>query len=201
MWIAPILLFSTATGGRVGSSSLDDPSLMLRWSLIQWLRKGKILVGAGRDFSKILCHCVSTFVQSYEHQLQLVMGLFAVMLHMLYANKPFGYSIPSARLLHWYETTSIAVLFFVMWCGMYFSSDIFMFCTRCMVQFLGVDGDFNSVFVILLAGRVCSRGLRAGDERLARLWASARMLISSSCAGGTLGGRTNRQCRGWGMGA
>ena len=134
-------------------------------------------------FRKYFVIIVSTFVQSYEHQLQLVMGLFAVMLHMLYANKPFGYSIPSARLLHWYETTSIAVLFFVMWCGMYFSSDI----SSCSAQdawcsFLALVAILsNSVFVILLTGRVCSSWFarQKVNERLARLWASARMLISS----------------------
>ena len=141
------------------AAGLDDPSLMLRWSMIySGYTKAKYwweLVVLFRKFYVIL---VSTFVESQQHQLQLVLGLFIVAATAHDTNKPFGDDSASAALLHRYELMSLVVLIFFVWCGVYFSLDseaCFHEAGWCTFLTLLVLTS-NIVMLVVMTGKFCT---------------------------------------------
>jgi len=141
------------------AARLDDPSLMLRWSLIySGYTKEKYWWELVVLFRKYFVIFVSTFVASEQHQLQLVLGLFIVAVHLHGTNKPFGDDSASANLLHRYEMTSLVVLTFCVWCGVYFSLDSEA-CSRhagwCTFLTLLVLAS-NIVMLVMMTGKFCT---------------------------------------------
>jgi len=141
------------------AARLDDPSLMLRWSLIySGYTKEKYWWELVVLFRKYFVIFVSTFVPSEQHQLQLVLGLFIVAAHLHGTNKPFGDDSASAALLHRYEMMSLVVLTFFVWCGVYFSlgneacSRHAGWCTFLTLLVLVS----NSVLLVMMTGKFCT---------------------------------------------
>ena len=109
-------------------------------------------------FRKYCVIIISTFVPSEQHQLQLVLGLFIVAVHLHDTNKPFGDDSAGASLLHRYEMISLVVLIFFVWCGVYFSLDseaCFRHAGWCTVLALLVLAS-NIVMLVMMAGQFCT---------------------------------------------
>jgi hypothetical protein len=108
---------------RAGRARLTDPSLMLRWGFLHsGYRAEKYWWEFVTISRKILIIGASTFIASETNQLQVVLAVVIVSLHLHNSNAPFGVTRPDQRLLHQYELLSLLLLTFLLWCGLYFSS-------------------------------------------------------------------------------
>ena len=101
------------------AKKLNDPSVMLRWSLMySGYKRDKYwyeLVVLGRKYFVII---VSTFLRSGIYQLQLIVALFITSLFVHITTRPFGKNVEGS--LHHMESTSLALLTFWSWCAVYF---------------------------------------------------------------------------------
>ena len=137
-----------------------SPNLLLRFGLLySGYRPQKFwweLVVLMRKYSII---AASTIIVSDKNQLQIVLGVVIVALHMHDSNEPFGRSLPAQRLLHRFEMMSLLLLTFLVWSGLYFSSFSHLCtttqsgaCTICVILVLVL----NVGYLVLVAGKCCS---------------------------------------------
>jgi hypothetical protein len=117
------------------------------WELIVLMRKYCIIAA-------------STIIVSDKNQLQIVLGVFIIALHMHDSNEPFGRSLATHRLLHRFEMLSLLLLTFLVWSGLYFSSFSHLCgttqsfaCTMCVVLILLL----NVGYMVLLTGNCFSQ--------------------------------------------
>lgn len=118
------------------------------WELIVLLRKYCIIFA-------------STFISSDTNQLQLVLGVVILALHMHDSHRPYGSGPDDGqqRTLHRFEMMSLLLLAFVVWCGLYFSSSSHLckttqegWCVLLSIMVLVL----NAGYMLLLLGKCCT---------------------------------------------
>lgn len=113
----------------------------------------------------------STFIDSDISQLQIVLGIVIVALHMHDSHRPYGVGIEdNHRMLHRFEMTSLLLLAFVVWCGLYFTTSSQLcsttqqgFCIGLSVLVLVLNGGY----MLLLLGKCCKEWKKRSFRRKA----------------------------------
>ena len=106
-----------------GPSRLTNPNLLLRYGLIHsGYRPEKYWFELVVLIRKYIVVAASTLILSEANQLQVVLAIIMIALHVHDANNPFGRTSPGEQLLHRYEMLSLLLLTFLVWSGLYFTS-------------------------------------------------------------------------------
>jgi hypothetical protein len=156
--VAPFVIVLRLRRARAeGDRKLENPSLMLRFGLFySGYRSDRYwweLVVLSRKIAVII---VSTFIAQDRNQLQLVLATLIISLHLHHSQTPFGRGTPKSDLLHYFEVSSVSVLIFLAWSGVYFSvsSDLCaangaLWCTILAVLLILL----NALYVLVLVGK------------------------------------------------
>jgi hypothetical protein len=159
---------------QLKASRLDNPHMMLRWG---FFHSGYKLTKYWWELIVLLRkYCIifaSTFISSDTNQLQLVLGVVILALHMHDSHRPYGSGSEDGqqRTLHRFEMMSLLLLAFVVWCGLYFSSSSHLckttqegWCILLSVMVLGL----NAGYMLLLLGKCCREWKKRSFRRKPR---------------------------------
>ena len=145
---------------QVGNARLNDASLMLRWGLLHsGYREQRYWWELVVLLRKYLVIVASTFIASDTGQLQLLLFVFIVSLHLHGVERPYGREDPGQQLLHRHEMVSLLLLTLMLWCGLYFATSP-RACESTQKGWCGFLGVavllLNVGFLIMVMGTCCS---------------------------------------------
>ena len=138
---------------KAGTARLTHPSLLLRYGLMHsGYREEKYWWELVVLVRKYLVIAASTFLISDINQLQMVLGVLILALHLHDENSPFG-----EQELHRIEMLSLLLLTLVLWSGLYFSSSSHLCDTSqrgwCVMLVLVVI--FSNIVYIMVVTKSC----------------------------------------------
>ena len=165
---------------QVGDARVSNPSLMLRFSLVHsGFRKEKYwweLVVLVRKYAII---AVPTFIQSDTFQLLWVLAVLILALQAHDSHRPFeGKDIQAKGMLHHYETQSLQLLVFMVWCGLFFvtlsETDACENEYQVWCQFMGAAVlVLQAGFMLLLLGQCSSTWCKSKCKSCPTTWQSS----------------------------